>query len=128
MLEVAKTVLKNAYAPYSHFQVGCCIKTEKGTFFSGCNIENASYGLTLCAEASAIAAMVTAGENKIKEIVVISSGEEICTPCGACRQRLFEFSTPNTQIYMYSASDKKLEAKLFDLLPHTFSANHLEKK
>jgi len=128
MLDLAKTVLKNAYAPYSHFHVGCAIKTDKGNLYTGCNIENASYGLTLCAEASAIAAMVTAGENKIQEIVVISSGTEICTPCGACRQRLFEFSSRDTKIYMYSASDKKLEANLFDLLPHTFSANHLEKK
>jgi cytidine deaminase len=128
MLEAAKEARTHAYAPYSHFHVGACIKTSLGNLYSGCNIENAAYGLTLCAEGSAIAAMVTAGEKKITEMYVISSGDEICPPCGACRQRILEFSTPNTLIHMYSNNAKKeLIMTIDQLLPHSFNISHLEK-
>lgn len=122
MLEKAVQLRNNAYAPYSHFQVGCCLQTDNGALYSGCNVENISYGLTLCAEGAAIAAMVSAGEHKIAEITVISSGNEICPPCGACRQRIAEFGSENTLVHMYNHSqEKKQTCTLKELLPFSFN-------
>jgi cytidine deaminase len=126
LLEIAKIARDRAYAPYSKFHVGCAIKSTNNQIYSGCNIENASYSLTMCAEATAIASMLNAGAAKIAELTVISSGNEICTPCGACRQRIREFSTPTTVINMYSADGKHLTSKFDDLLPHSFGPQHLE--
>jgi len=122
MLEKAIEIREKAYAPYSHFKVGCCILTDKGNSYVGCNVENISYGLTLCAEGSAIAAMISAGEKHIAEVTVISSGNEICPPCGACRQRIAEFGQENTLIHMYNNSkEKKMTCSLKELLPYSFN-------
>jgi cytidine deaminase len=122
MLEKAIEVRDKAYSPYSQFKVGCCILTDKGSLFSGCNVENISYGLTLCAEGSAIAAMITAEEHHIAELTVISSGNEICPPCGACRQRIAEFGRENTLIHMYNNThEKKMTYTLKELLPYSFN-------
>lgn len=128
MLTAAQKIRDKAYVPYSHFHVGCCIKTPSGNFYTGCNVENVSYGLTICAEASAITAMVSAGETQIQELVVVSNGEEICTPCGACRQRIREFvASPNTLIHMYNQSgQKKLTVSFKELLPYAFGPSQLE--
>lgn len=90
MLYKAQIAMANAYIPYSQFAVGACIKTSSNKFFAASNIENASYGLTLCAESVAIGNMITAGEKDIAEVVVMAHGDKVCSPCGACRQRLRE--------------------------------------
>ena len=126
MLTQAQQIRNKAYAPYSRFHVGCCIKTPSGNYYTGCNIENVSYGLTLCAEGSAIAAMICAGEKHIQELAVISNGDEICTPCGACRQRISEFASPNTLIHMYNQAELKQTVTLKELLPFAFNHAHLE--
>jgi cytidine deaminase len=126
MLEQATLARDRAYAPYSHFHVGCCIKTTNNEFFTGFNIENVSYSLTLCAEATAIAAMITAGQKHIAEITIISSGKDICSPCGACRQRIREFASPEALIHMFSASGEQQTNTLAELLPFSFGPQHLE--
>lgn len=109
-----------AYAPYSKFHVGACLKTTEGQTFSGCNVENTSYGLTLCAEAGAIQSMVVAGQTRIEEIAIVSSGQDHCYPCGACRQRLAEFSDAHTQIHCFNAAGEVKTLTLASLLPHNF--------
>ena len=92
MIKKAKEVQQHSYAPYSNYHVGICLRSENDYLFTGCNVENVSYSLTLCAEMSALGALISAGEKYIKEVVVIGSGKELCVPCGACRQRILEFA------------------------------------
>ncbi len=92
LLEIAKESSKNAYAPYSKFAVGAALEYEDGTVYKGANVENASYGLAICAERAAIAsAIANAQQGRIKAIAVYSPNTKMCTPCGACRQWLWEF-------------------------------------
>jgi cytidine deaminase len=125
MLDRAQRAESNAYALYSHFSVGACIRTENDLLFSGCNVENAAYGLTQCAEASAIGSMVAAGELAIKEVVIVSSGEDFCPPCGACRQRLFEFSSSGTIIYLFNRGGERLQITMDELMPFPFGSKNL---
>ncbi|MCK4870159.1 MAG: cytidine deaminase [Gammaproteobacteria bacterium] len=127
MLEKAKAAMKNAYSPYSKFQVGVCIRTDCDQLFSGCNVENASYSTTLCAESSAIGSMITAGAKNIKEIVIVNSGNTPCPPCGACRQRILELSSsPDTKIHLYDSNDTQHTMTINELLPGAFAPSHLE--
>ena len=82
---------KNSYCPYSKFPVGACVLTENEKIFTGCNFENASYGLTICAERNAVGSAVVEGERKIRAIAIYSPNTDMCYPCGACRQVLYEF-------------------------------------
>ena len=123
MLEKAKQVMDNAYAPYSNFHVGACIRTEDDELFVGCNVENISYSLTLCAESVAIGAMIAAGQKRIKEILVIGSGDDMCSPCGACRQRIMELSLPDTKIHMCKKGEIVKTVTRDELLPFSFSAD-----
>ena len=93
MLSGARAAFQNAHAPYSKFKVGATILTERGVLYSGCNVENASYGLTICAERNAIFAAVAAegSSMRIKAVAVATEQEVACAPCGACRQVIFEF-------------------------------------
>lgn len=125
MLEHAKQAMQSAYAPYSRYPVGACIRTEHDHLFSGTNVENVSYSLSLCAETAAIAAMVTAGYRKIYELVVIGPPPELCTPCGACRQRLNEFSPEGTLIHLCDLSGVQKTLQLSELLPYAFGPKHL---
>ncbi len=86
LFESARAVRKNAYAPYSHFKVGAALRDNRGRIFTGCNVENASYGGTQCAERAAITAMVASGARDVKEIVIVTDTPEGCPPCGFCRQ------------------------------------------
>lgn len=128
MQQAASVAQTKAYAPYSKFHVGACLLTPRGQLFSGCNVENAAYGVTQCAEANAIGSMINAGEQQITEIVVIGSGDKICTPCGSCRQLLREFMSSNSQIHCFNHDQSKQQTfVLSDLLPESFGPEFLEK-
>ena len=129
MAKKACEVMGNAYAPYSKYHVGACVQAEDGTLFTGCNVENASYGLTNCAERSAIFALISAGKKKITAIAIVGSGEEIGSPCGACRQVIREFADPDTPIYLCDAKTQKVveTTNIEKLLPNSFGPEFLEK-
>lgn len=116
----AQSVQKNAYAPYSNFQVGAAILTPSGKIYVGCNIENASFPCGTCAEAGAIAAMIAGGERQIAEILVLANAEHIL-PCGNCLQKIAEFATQNTIIHSADLHHVIASHRLTDLLPQHFS-------
>ena len=120
-----KEAMSKAYVPYSNYPVGALIVTDNGNTYSGCNVENASYPLGNCAEASAIASMVIGGEKKIKTIYVMTKNDEGGIPCGGCRQRIREFSDENTQIMMCSPDGVQQRINLSELLPNSFGPEHL---
>jgi cytidine deaminase len=125
LLQAAKEAMAQAYAPYSKYQVGAAILAENGKLYSGCNVENAAYPIGNCAEASAIAAMVRDGARQIREIAVIGSGTEQCTPCGGCRQRIREFATVETRIHACDDSGVRRTFTCAELLPESFGPEHL---
>jgi len=120
LFEAARTAMRNAYAPYSKFPVGAAILTDSGRVFAGANMENASYPEGWCAEVSAIAHMVMAGERKIAEVAVIAEKMPRVTPCGGCRQRLKEFGAADTLVHLCDATGVVETVKLGDLLPRAF--------
>jgi cytidine deaminase len=95
LLKKAQEASQNAYAPYSDFQVGACVLAKSGKTYSGCNMENASYGLTVCAERNALANAIVNGEREIVAIAIWATKMDNCLPCGACRQVIFEFQKEN---------------------------------
>lgn len=120
MIHSAKKALNHAYAPYSNYPVAACLVTEDGSLFTGVNVENASYGLTICAESAAICQMITAGQRKINAIVILNSAQTLCPPCGACRQRIAEFSTSETMVHLCN-HEQIIKSIPFDsLLPEAF--------
>jgi cytidine deaminase len=122
LLRAAAVAAKNAHAPYSKFQVGAALLTDDLRTFTGCNVENASYGLTICAERAAVFAAVTSGWKKFVAVAIVASGDQFPYPCGACRQVLAEFCGPETGVLV--APKSKLasyeETTLGELLPKTF--------
>jgi len=124
-IAATKEAMSKAYVPYSNYPVGALIVTDNGNTYSGCNVENASYPLGNCAEASAIASMVIGGEKKIKTIYVMTKNDEGGIPCGGCRQRIREFSDENTQIMMCSPDGVQHRINLSELLPNSFGPEHL---
>jgi xanthosine phosphorylase len=121
LLEAARAAFAHAHAPYSRFRVGAAVRTASGRIFAGANVENASYPEGNCAEASAIAAMVTAGERQIVEALVLAAGERLCTPCGGCRQRLAEFAGPAVEVHLFAPEGHRETVRLGDLLPFSFT-------
>jgi cytidine deaminase len=122
LLQIANIIRKNAYAPYSKFKVGCAILLEDGSVVSGVNIENAAYGVALCAERSAMAPIVTAGnQNKIKALAVVTDSVPPGSPCGMCRQFLSEFLPLDTPIILGNGSLESIETSLEELLPLAFN-------
>jgi cytidine deaminase len=127
MINHAKQALVKAYAPYSNYQVSSCLCGEDGNLYTGVNVENSSYGLTICAESSAICQMVASGQQKIKSLVVLNSKNTICSPCGACRQRIAEFATADTTIHLCTDHNIIQSISIDELLPYPFRLN-LEQK
>lgn len=124
-IKATKEAMSKAYVPYSNYPVGALIVTNNGNTYSGCNVENASYPLGNCAEASAIASMILGGEKKIKTIYIMTKNDEGGIPCGGCRQRIREFSDENTQIMMCSLDGVQNRINLSELLPNSFGPEHL---
>ena len=120
-----EALLKNAYAPYSNFPVAAIIKGASGAIYSGVNVENAAYPQGWCAEASAIAAMVSSGETEIYELAVMAESDQICTPCGGCRQKIREFASEDLKIFFFFFDGLKATYTLGELLPYSFGPEHL---
>jgi cytidine deaminase len=118
LLEAAKKVREHAYAPHSHFKVGAALLTRDGNVYVGCNVENASFGATTCAERNAIAAMVAAGERDLQAIAVYAGSEAATFPCGICRQVIYEFSGDARVIVV--DNDNVREVEISSLLPEAF--------
>jgi cytidine deaminase len=116
LFSAALNARKNAYAPYSHFAVGAALETKTGRVFTGCNVENLSFGLTICAERSALFAAVAAGEKEFSRIVIVADSREPVSPCGACRQVLAEFSE-NLEVRCVNLQGAEFETNLAALLP-----------
>jgi cytidine deaminase len=125
LFAAAKAAQANAYAPYSHFQVGAALRTRNGAVYSGCNVENAAYPQGNCAEAGAIAAMALAGERRIAEILVVGDGDGLCTPCGGCRQRIREFADGQTPVHVAGPRGVRRTFTLGELLPESFGPENL---
>ena len=114
-----------AYAPYSGFHVGAAVRGQSGAIHTGCNVENAAYPEGICAEAAAIAAMVMAGERRITEVAVAGGGEQLCTPCGGCRQKIREFAADATPVLVCGPDGLRRRFTLGDLLPSSFGPDNL---
>ncbi|WP_133127430.1 cytidine deaminase [Legionella nagasakiensis] len=122
MINRASQALNYSYAPYSGYSVSSCLCSEEDhALFTGVNVENSSYGLTICAETSAIVQMVAAGKRQIKSMVILSADNALCSPCGACRQRIYEFSTPETRIHLCNQESALKTLTIAELLPLAFS-------
>lgn len=125
MQQAAKHAATQAYAPYSKFPVGVAIQAQSGKIYSGCNVENASYGGTICAERNAIAAAVVAGERKFDALLVYTPQEMLTPPCGICRQVIAEFFTPEAPIASCNHLAQQQQWTLGELLPAAFTPTYL---
>jgi cytidine deaminase len=125
LLAAAHSAMVNAYAPYSSFKVGAALRGASGTIYTGANVENVAYPQGQCAEASAIGALVAAGERKITAVAVVAEQVENCPPCGGCRQRLSEFAEPDTPVHLGRPGGEPLTMTLGDLLPLSFGRTEL---
>ena len=116
-----------AYAPYSRFKVGAAVLADDGVVYAGCNVENAAYPSGSCAEQGAISAMIAGGGRAVRAIMVFGEGAELVTPCGACRQRIREFATPDTAIAIAGPDGIRARFSLVELLPASFGPANLPK-
>lgn len=123
LIDRATVAREKSYSPYSHFGVGAALLCEDGTIYEGCNIENASYGLTNCAERTAIFKAVSEGHKKFKALAVVADTEGPCSPCGACRQVISEFDIPH--IIMANLKGEYRLVELDELLPFRFGAHSM---
>ena len=127
LIRKAKEARRRAHAPYSGFKVGAALEAADGRVFTGCNVENASYGATVCAERTAIVKAVSEGARKFRRIAIVADTPEPCPPCGICREVLEEFA-PHIEVIMANTRGKVLVAKLDNLLPNAFRRRNLRKK
>ena len=125
LFEAAKIVRDKAHVPYYRFKVGAAFLTDDNSIVVGCNVENAAYPQSQCAEATAIGNLVSQGFSKIKEVVVIGSGNLLCSPCGGCRQRLREFASLDVPIHMCNSKGHLKTSTLEELLPDSFGPENL---
>lgn len=129
LLEKAIKARENAYAPYSHYMVGAALLTKGGKVYTGCNVENASYSPTNCAERTAFFKAISEGEREFEAIAIVAGKEgeslsENCTPCGVCRQVMVEFCSPDFKIVLGTPTDVKIHT-LQELVPLSFTASEL---
>ena len=127
LVETARLVRLNAYAPYSNFKVGAAIRATSGAVYSGVNVENVAYPEGTCAEAGAIAAMIAAGDTEIAEVAVIADSPIPVSPCGGCRQKLAEFGKGTVKVTLATTDGLRQETTLADLLPGAFTAEYMER-
>ena len=120
LLELADNAMKNAYAPYSKFSVGAALLCSDGTVYTGCNVENASYGASNCAERTAIFKAVSEGHRDFSAIAIISSGGGETYPCGICRQVMAEFA-PNLRVILRNTEKETVSYNFKDMMPYIFS-------
>ncbi len=125
LFSAAAAAKARAYAPYSRFSVGAAILSPSGRIYRGANVENAAYPVGVCAEASAISAMIEGGDRQIAAILVIGDGDALVTPCGGCRQRIREFANPDTPIHIASPAGLRATFTLEAILPHSFGPDNL---
>jgi len=124
LIAAARQAREFAHAPYSRFRVGAAVRTKAGRIFSGCNIENASYGLTLCAERVAIFKAVSEGEREFDSIAVVADTEQLTPPCGACRQIIWEFCG-DIPVILANLKGKIERERAGKLLPRPFDSSHI---
>lgn len=125
LIEAARDVREKAYAPYSNFKVGAAVRTKAGKIYTGCNVESASYGLTVCAERVAIWKAVSEGEKQFTEIAVVADTSELTPPCGVCRQIIWEFCGDIPVIFANLKDDSEI-VKMSELLPRAFDTKFLK--
>ena len=125
LCQKAVGMLKMAYVPYSHFPVGAALECDDGTVYTGCNIENAGYTPTNCAERTAVFKAVSEGHRKFKRIAIATAGEKMSGPCGVCRQVLQEFA-PELEVILVNNKGETLELTLKELLPYGFDGSYLD--
>jgi cytidine deaminase len=125
LFQAAKVAKSQAYAPYSKFHVGAAILSDDGKIYAGCNVENAAYPSGTCAEAGAIAAMNLGGAKKIAAVLVMGDGDQLCTPCGSCRQRIREFAPAITPVHIADETAVRQSFTLAELLPFSFGPDNL---
>ena len=128
LLAAARGAQTTAYAPYSHFHVGAALVTASGDVFTGANVENASYGLAVCAERNAVVAAVLGGHRDIRAICVVSDSDPPASPCGMCRQTLLEFAADPaaTKVIAYGKGGVRAEWTIAELIPYGFTGKQLE--
>lgn len=119
MITKAWEIRKNAYAPYSHFAVGAAVLTAQGNIYGGCNIENISYGLTNCAERTAIFQAIAHGERELTHLAICTDTDTWTAPCGACRQVMLEFA-PQMQVIMVNGRGERKQLSVAELMPNAF--------
>jgi cytidine deaminase len=125
LFEAATAARAHAHAPYSKFAVGAAVLVEGGELFSGCNVENSSYGLSLCAERNAIGQAVARGKKKVLACAIVAATSEPCPPCGMCRQVLAEFAEPGAPVRSRTPAGQEARYSLSELLPHAFTRTFL---
>lgn len=126
LIDLAKSARRWAHAPYSNFNVGAALLSSDGRVFTGCNVENSTYGLSMCAERVAIFKAVSEGTNDIAKIAVVTDHEHIAPPCGCCRQMIWEFSTGETEVVLANLSGDVRTYRITELLPEAFDERYLE--
>jgi cytidine deaminase len=125
LFSAALAVQANAYVPYSHFGVGCAVRSVTGRVYVGCNVENAAYPQGWCAEASALSAMVSAGETAVAAVVTVADGDRLTTCCGGCRQKVREFAVAGTLVHACGPEGLRRTFTVDELLPESFGPDHL---
>ncbi len=127
LIQIANKVKANSYSPYSKFRVGAALLTQEGEIYTGVNVENSSYGLTNCAERTAIFKAVSEGEKNFRTIVITSDADDFIPPCGACRQVLMEICGKDLEVVMTNNDNEIRILKIEELLPLSFNKDYLEK-
>ena len=125
LIDFAREVRKHAYAPYSNFAVGAVVESRDGRIFTGCNVENASYGLTLCAERVALGKAISEGGRDLVRVVVTADTKTPLPPCGACRQLILELAGPDAEVVMTNLAGDRIFASSQALLPSAFDRHYL---